>query len=58
MRCGQMVAVSSDNLSGVLVKPDIASKQFDTETATVLASPAIGVDVAGTKINGQSGTGG
>jgi hypothetical protein len=28
LRCGQMVAVSSDNRTGVLVKPDIARKQL------------------------------
>jgi len=49
-----MVAVSSDNLTGVLVRPDIARKQFDTETATVPASPATGADTVGTKINGQA----
>jgi predicted AAA+ superfamily ATPase len=58
LRCGQMVTVSSDNLTGVLVKPDIAKKQFDTETVMVPASPATGADTAGTLIGGQtSGTG-
>jgi len=54
LRCGQMVAVSADNLAGVLVKPDIARKQFDTETATVPASPATEADTAGPKTNGQT----
>jgi hypothetical protein len=54
LRCGQMVAVSSDNLTGLLVKPDIARKQFDTEMATVPASPDSGADTAGPKTNGQT----
>jgi hypothetical protein len=58
LRCGQMVTVSSDNLSGLLVKPDVAKKQFDAEAATASASPATVADTAGTKINGQpSGVG-
>ena len=55
LRCGQMVAVSSDNLTSVLVKPDIARKQFDAEAATAPASPTTGSDTAGTKINGRAG---
>jgi hypothetical protein len=52
-----MLAVSSNNLTGVLVKPDIARKQFDLETATVPASPAMGDETVG--ISGQtSGTNG
>jgi hypothetical protein len=55
LRCGQMVALSSDNLTGVLVKPDIARKQFEAETATLPTSPATGADTAGATINGQTG---
>jgi predicted AAA+ superfamily ATPase len=54
LRCGQMVAVSSDNLTGVLVKPDIARKQFDAEMATVPASSATIDDTAGATISGQT----
>jgi predicted AAA+ superfamily ATPase len=54
LRCGQMVAVSSDNLTGVLVKPDIARKQFDAEMAAVPGSPSTGADTAGPKTNGQT----
>ena len=32
LRCGQMVAISANNFAGLLVKPDIAQKQSDTET--------------------------
>ena len=31
LRCGQMVAVSAENLAGLLVKPEIAQKQDDAE---------------------------
>jgi hypothetical protein len=49
--------VSSDNLTGVLIKPDIARKQFDTEMAAVPVSPNTEASTAGTVINGPS-TGG
>jgi len=32
LRCGQAVNISEDNLSGVLIRPDVALKQFDAET--------------------------
>jgi hypothetical protein len=48
-----MVTVSSDNMTGVLVKPDIAKKQFDTETATAPTLAATGADAAGTLIDGH-----
>ena len=31
LRCGQMVAISANNFAGLLVKPEIAQKQADTE---------------------------
>jgi hypothetical protein len=41
LRCGQMVPVSSGNLTGVIVKPDIARRQFDAEVATAPPSPPL-----------------
>jgi hypothetical protein len=32
LRCGQMVNVSTDNLSGLLVRPEVALKQYQAET--------------------------
>jgi hypothetical protein len=58
LRCGQMVAVSSDNLTGVLVKPDIAKKQLEMESTTAPAAPA-GGGAAGSPSGEQAtGTGG
>jgi hypothetical protein len=54
LRCGQIVAVSLDNLTGVLVKSDIARKQFDIETAAAPGSPAIGADIATATMDGQT----
>src|ERR1700733_13484232 len=31
LRCGQMVNVSTDNLSGLLVRPEVALKQYQAE---------------------------
>jgi len=31
LRCGQQVAISADNMSGVLVKPEVAQRQQDVE---------------------------
>ena len=33
LRCGQMVNISEDNLSGLLVRPEVALKQHQAETA-------------------------
>jgi hypothetical protein len=35
LRCGEVINISEDNLSGLLVRPEIALKQRETETATV-----------------------
>ena len=39
LRCGQMVAVSLDDTTSLLVKPEIAQKQTDTETSDALGQP-------------------
>ena len=58
LRCGQMVTVSSENLTGVLVKPGAARKQFDAETLVTPASPTSAAGTAGTLAEGPtSGTG-
>ncbi len=36
LRCCQGMNISEDNLSGLLVRPDVALKQIESETATVL----------------------
>jgi hypothetical protein len=54
LRCGQMVAVSADNMNGVLVKPDIAKRQFDIETAMASPMPAAGAATAGSSPDGQT----
>jgi hypothetical protein len=54
LRCGQMVAVSSDNMTGVLVKPDIAQKQFEMETKTASPPPATEGATAGSFSDGQA----
>ena len=53
-----MVAVSSDNLAGVLVKPDIARKQFDLDTAGMPTSPAAAAGIGRTEFNGPRTVGG
>jgi len=40
LRCGQIVNVSRDNSSGLLVKPEIALKQREAETKSAANSPA------------------
>jgi hypothetical protein len=57
LRCGQMVAVSADDTTGVLVKPDIARNQFESETTT--APPARAAGGAGSPSEGPAtGAGG
>jgi predicted AAA+ superfamily ATPase len=58
LRCGQMVAVSLDDPTSLLVKPEVAQKQTDTEAAP--ASPGqtegeMGGPLAGGKTTAQSG---
>ena len=46
-------------MTGVLVKPDIAQKQFDMETTTTPPAPAAGGATSGSPSDGQTtGTGG
>lgn len=33
MRCGQAVNISEDNLSGILIRPEVALKQYEAETS-------------------------
>ena len=40
LRCGEMVNISADNMSGLLVRPDVALKQRQAETARGTAAPA------------------
>jgi predicted AAA+ superfamily ATPase len=40
LRCGEMVNISEENLSGLLVRPDIARKQQEAEKAAVSVAPA------------------
>jgi hypothetical protein len=56
LRSGQMVTVSSDDTTSLLVKSDIAQKQFEMETTP---TPAAGGAAAGSPSDGQApGTGG
>ena len=50
LRCGQMVAVSADNLAGLLVKPEIAQKQAGMEAARTSTA---GGETAGTSPGGK-----
>ena len=47
LRCGQMAAVSLDDTTSVLVKPEIAQKQTDTEKATTPPGPTAGGETVG-----------
>jgi len=47
LRCGQVTAVSLDDTASLLVKPEIAQKQSDTETATTSLGPTAGGETAG-----------
>ena len=42
LRCGQMVAASSDDTTSLLVKPEVAQKQADVETATTPSGATAG----------------
>jgi hypothetical protein len=48
LRCGEMVNVSEENLSGLLVRPDVARKQQEAETAKVSGAPAEAAGGVGT----------
>ena len=57
LRCGQMVAVSSDDTTSLLVKPEIAQKQKDKETTPPEAT-AEGETVGPTADGHSTSTGG
>jgi len=66
LRCGQRVAISTDKMSGLLVKPEIAWKQQDAETADApgvtagthgTAGGTVGTTTATTGGTGTPGTG-
>ena len=40
LRCSQMVNISQDNLSGLLVRPEVALKQHQAKTAPISGTPA------------------
>ncbi|MCI0622286.1 MAG: DUF499 domain-containing protein [Acidobacteria bacterium] len=54
LRCGQIISLSEENLSGLLVKPEVALKQQDAEAQVTTAS-TVGGDGATTG-TGKSGT--
>ncbi len=39
LRCGQMVAVFADSAPGLVVKPDVALKQYEAETRSLPSAP-------------------
>jgi predicted AAA+ superfamily ATPase len=41
LRCGQNVSISEDNLFGLLVKPDVALKQYEAEKAQQVGTPGM-----------------
>jgi predicted AAA+ superfamily ATPase len=47
LRCGEVVNISEDNLSGLLVRPDVALKQHEAEKAAVHGSGGFGEPAAG-----------
>jgi predicted AAA+ superfamily ATPase len=51
LRCGQMVQLSSDGLSGLLVRPDVARRQQEAETPAP-PSPRPGIPGTGTTTPG------
>jgi len=66
LRCGQRVAISTDKMSGLLVKPEIAWKQQEAETADApgvtagthgTAGGTVGTTAATTGGTGTPGTG-
>ena len=67
LRCGQLVNISEDNLSGLLVRPEPALKQHEAEKATDsrgvpgstagVGGPKAGDDSSGTSTQEATGTG-
>ena len=56
LRCGQMAAVALDDTTSLLVKPEVAQKQTDTETAAASRGPTAGGETVGPSAGGQSTT--
>jgi hypothetical protein len=56
LRCAQIVNVSADNLSGLLVKAESALKQHEAETKTSTTSPEVPGENGGTGPQGQKPT--
>lgn len=57
LRCGQMVNISADNLSGLLVRPEPALKQYETEAAATGRSESGGAPSAGGTETGSDPSG-
>jgi hypothetical protein len=51
LRCGEMVNISADSLSGLLIRPDVALKQNQAETAPATSAPA---EVTGGVVGGPA----
>ena len=49
LRSGQLVSISHDSLSGLLVKPEVAQRQLDAETPS---APGVTIGTAGTTAPG------
>jgi predicted AAA+ superfamily ATPase len=57
LRCGEMLNVSEDNTSGLVVRPDVARKQHEAEKAPVPSGPAeaaAGIVTAAPTTGGES----
>jgi hypothetical protein len=54
LRCGQMVAVSLDDPMSLLVKPEIAQKQTDVDSATTSSGTTAGGEAVGPSPGGQT----
>jgi predicted AAA+ superfamily ATPase len=57
LRCGQMVAMSLDDTASLLVKPEVAQKQTDTETVPASPGPTDEAETVG-RSAGAATTGG
>ena len=56
LRCGQMVVVSLDDTTSLLIKPEIAQKQTDIETTSTASGPTSGGETVGPPPGGQTTT--
>jgi hypothetical protein len=53
LRCGEVVNISQDNLSGLLVRPDVALRKRETEAARV-PTPGVFAEPSGGIVGGLS----